>query len=117
DAGGIAHIVDRVALWLKGDAMELSGQKASVPLPRRDRLSTAAALRRHDDETGQVVALAAEAIRHPRAHARPARDGGAGVHEGVGRIVVDRLTLHRPVDTKVIRNRADVRQDVADLQA
>ena len=37
-----------------------------------------------DDEAGQVLALAAQAVGDPRAHAGPALQAAAGVHEVIG---------------------------------
>src|SRR5262249_34303084 len=118
DPPGSANIQYWIALGAKLDALELSGQEAAVPLPRCDRLSLAKpAQRRQHDEARQTIRLGAEPVEQPRAHARTARDGGPRVHERMGRIVVDRLGLHRAEDTKVIRNRADVREDCADFLA
>ena len=89
---GSAHVEHRVALGVEPDALEPAGQEAAVPLPRGDRLRLAElAVGGQHDEAGQIVALAAQAVGDPRAHRRPAGDGRAGVHEGVGRVVVDRL--------------------------
>ena len=75
DAGRIADVVHRVARRMERHALELARQKAAVPLPRRNRLrrARAGAARQHD-EAGQVVALAAQAVVDPRAHAGPAGD-------------------------------------------
>ena len=115
---GTPQVEDRVALGVEPDALEPAGQEAAVPLPRGDRLGLAEPARRgQDDEAGQVVALAAQAVGEPRAHRRPAGDGRAGVHEGVRRVVVDRLGHHRADDADVVGDRGQVREDRADLLA
>ena len=96
------------------DALEPAGQEAAVPLPRGDRLRIAAALAMLVSTTkpGRFVGFAAQAVRDPRAHARPAGDRRAGVHHRVGRIVIDLVGVHRADDADVVGDAADVRQAV-----
>ena len=54
---------------------------------------------------GKFVGLGPQAVEQPRAHARPALDDRAGVHEGVGRVVIDLLGLHRADDAEVVGDR------------
>ena len=54
------------------------------------------------DERGQVAVLAAEPVRHPRAHARPAREAEAGVQEVVRVRVLGELRRHRAHDAQVV---------------
>ena len=113
--GGLLDVVHRVARRVELHALEPAGQEAAVPLPRRDRLRrTRAGAARQHDEAGQVVALGAQAVDDPRAHAGPAGDRRARVHERVGRVVVDLLGLHRADDADVVGDAADVREEVAD---
>ena len=77
------------------------------PLPGREQ----------HDEARQILRLGAQAVEHPRAHARPARDDRAGVHERVRRIVIDLLGPHRADDADVVGDAADVREELADLLA
>ena len=115
DAGRIADVVHRVAGRVELHALKLAGQEAAVPLPRRDRLRRArAGSTGQHDEAGQVIAFAAQAVVDPRAHARAAGDGRARVHEGVGRVVIDLLGLHRADDADVVGDAADVGQIIAD---
>ena len=96
DALGVADVMDGVALRLELDALELAGQKPARPLPRRDRLvrpSCPARSARRSPADSRVSAP--EAVEQPRAHARPALDDRAGVHERVRRVVVDLLGVHR----------------------
>ena len=91
-------------------------QEAAAPEAREDRLARvlAGALRDHRDERRQVFVLAAEAVADPRAHARVAGLLVAGVDERDGRVVVDRLGVHRFDDADVVGDRLHVRQEVAD---
>ena len=111
--GGLFEVVHRVAAGVELDALVLAGQEAAVPLPGRDRLRAAAAGRvgGHHDEAGQVVALAAQAVGDPRAHARPALDRRARVHERVRRVVVDLVGVHRADDAEVVGMAGDVREE------
>ena len=116
DALGIANVVNRVALRAEVDALKSARQKAAVPLPRGDRLLlTAGAGAGEHDKPWQVFAVAPQAVPEPRAHARPAGDRRAGVHERVRRVVVDRLGHQRPHDADVVGDAADVRKERADL--
>ena len=89
-----------------------------MPLPGGDRLRLAEpAGRGQDDETRQVVALAAEPVGEPGPHRRPAGDARPGVHEGVRGVVVDRLGDHRADDADLVGDGGDVGEDRADLLA
>ena len=70
-----------------------------------------------DDEAGQVGALAAQAVRQPGAEAGPADDLVAGVHEDLGRRVVELRGVHRAQDGDVVGDRPQVRQQLGDLGA
>ena len=116
-AGRGAHVVDGIAGGLEFDALQVAGQEAAAPLPRGDRLALAASDAGQHDEAGQVLAFAAEAVEHPRAHRGPARDDRAGVHEGMGGIVVDLLGVHRADHGDLVGVFRDVGEGVADLDA
>ena len=77
----------------------------------------AATLAGEDHKSGEIVAIAAQAIGRPRSHARPAGDGRAGVHEGVGGVVVDGFGGHRADDADVIRDGAEIRKKLDNLLA
>ncbi len=116
DARGVRQVEDRVALGAKLDALVAAGQEAATPLPRGDRLVLPALSEgREDDEAGQVVGLAAQSVGDPGAHAGPAGDLRTGVHEHVGRVVVDRLGGHRSDQADLVDHRPDVREQCADL--
>ena len=90
--GGLLQIEHRIALAAQVHALEPARQKPGRPLARGDRLVLPALAERSEHhEAGQILGLAAEAVGDPRAHARPAGDLRAGVHEHVRRIVIDRV--------------------------
>ena len=56
----------------------------------------------HDDEGREIIGNTAESIADPGSHAGASSDGGAGVHEGVGRVMVDLIGLLGADDADVI---------------
>ncbi len=107
----------RVALGLKLNALKFARQKTRRPLPRRDRLRAGLALRGQHDVARQIVGLRAQSVEQPRTHAGAALDDGAGVHERVGRVVIDLLRVHRADDADVVRQLRDVREETGNLLA
>ena len=69
------------------------------------------------DERRQVLGLAAQAVAEPRPEARPAGLLDAGLDERDGRVVVDRLGVHRPDEAHVVGDLAGVRQQFAEPRA
>ena len=88
-----------------------------MPLARGDRLILSTSIGGQHHVARQVVAAVAQPVQHPRPHARPTGDLCAGVHERMRRVVVDLLRGHRPDDTDVIGNAADMRQCLGDRLA
>ena len=87
-------------------------QERRLPVLRLlDRVAAGA----HGDEAGQVLVLAAQAVGHPRTHARPRQPGLAAVHQQQRRLVVGHVGVHRADDAQVVGALGDVREDVADL--
>src|SRR5207245_331317 len=118
NARGVAYVKDRVALRTEVDTLEVAGQKTAVPLAGGDRLLLAGPARgSKDDKAGQVVAVSAEAVPGPRAHARPAGDERAGVHERVRRIVVDRFGVDRAHDAQLVGDAGQLWKDGGDFLA
>src|SRR5207237_2656373 len=76
-----------------------------------------AALRDHNDKGRQVLILAAQAVTEPGAEAGAAWLLMARLNVGDGRVVVDRLGVHRLDDGDVVHDRAHVRQQLADPSA
>ena len=69
------------------------------------------------DEAGQVAVLAAQAVGHPRAEARPAGVVAAGVQEQHAGRVQRQVGLHRADHGQVVGARGDVREQLADRHA
>ncbi len=67
-----------------------------------------------DDEPGQVLIHLAQPVRDPGAHARPSRLLRSRKDEGAGRIVIDRVGIHRADDGQVVDDLGRVRQQLAD---
>ena len=108
-----ADVQDGVAFAAKLDALKPAGQKSAVPLPRGDRLSLAefAEAGQHH-KARQIFAVAPEAVvSHEPIAGRPG-DGRAGVHERVGRIVVDGFGVQRADDAQLVGHAAQLGKDV-----
>ena len=102
--GGSERVKDRVAAAAQLDALVAGGQKAAAPEAVEQALVGigAGAVRDHHDERRQVVGLGAQAVAEPGAERRPARLLRAGLDERDGRVVIDRLGVHRVDDADVI---------------
>ena len=116
-AFGVADVVDGLALGLELDALVFAGQDAAGPLTRGDRLQAGTTGGGQYDVARQVLRFRAQAVEQPGAHARASFDDGTRVEEGMGRVVVDLLGLHRADDAEVVGDRTDVREDVGELHA
>src|SRR5690606_5104419 len=110
-------IEHRLAARTELHALITARQEPGAPLARGDRLVLRAARGDEDDESRQIVALAAEAVPKPRSHRRTSRDRRPGVHEGVSRIVIDLLRAKRADDADLVGDRPDVRKRLGDLLA
>ena len=108
DAGRIGEIQDRVADRSELHALVRGRQEAAAPEPVVQRLvvGVAGALRDHDDEGRQVVVLAPQAVGHPGADAGPTGQLGPGLEERHGRVVIDRLGVHRLDEAELGRRRS-----------
>ena len=83
DALGVGEEQHRIALGAELDALVDGGQEAAAPA-RFAAVGLVLAREQHH-EAGQVLVLAAQAVGEPRAHARPAENLVAGVHEDLRR--------------------------------
>ncbi len=119
DARRVADVQHRVALRaeLRRPGTGSAGSRCATAARRSAAAGRPCRCEVSTTKPGRSSALAAQAVREPRAHARPAGDRRAGVHERVGRVVVDRLGLQRADDADLVGDRADVREDLADLLA
>ena len=79
DALGVGEIEDRVPVAAERHALVRGREKAGAPVYGATTGAAGAGLK--DDKAGEILRFAAEAVRDPRAHARPAELAGAGVHE------------------------------------
>ena len=118
-AGRIVDVQDRIAGRAEAHARVLAGQKPARPEPRRNRLHLLGvrAAGDHHHERRQVVVERAQAVRAPRAEARPARHLVAGLHERDRRLVVDRLGVHAADEHEVVGHLLHPRQQLADPHA
>ncbi len=91
-----------------------AGQEGRLPVLR---LLDGIAARTHGDEAGQVLVVAAQAVGHPRTHARPDLPGLAAVHEQQRRLVIGHVGVHGADDADVVDAASRVREQVADLDA
>ena len=116
EARRIRQVKHRVAHRAELDALILRRQEPAAPQPVVQRLA-AGALGHHHDERRQVGALAAEPIGQPRADRRASGDLETGLEERDGRVVVDRLGVHRADEAQLVGGLGRVRQQLADPRA
>ena len=103
-AGRVGEIEHRLLAAAQLHALVARRQEAASPQPVVERLVGPPA-REQDDERRQVLVLTPQAVGDPRAHARPAGELRAGLHERDRRVVVDRLGLHRADEADVVGDR------------
>ena len=107
-ARGIGDVQHRIALRTALHALEDRGQKTAAPEAIAGAGMGAAG--DQDDEAGQVLALRAEAIGHPRAHRRPAKLRRAGEQQQLRRGVVELVGEHRLDEAQVVGDAGKLRQ-------
>ena len=95
----------RCSLTNLGQAVSRAVSRAKTSA---DRLRAAAAEACEHDEARQVGRVVSQPISNPCPHARPAGDRRAGVHQHVGRIVIDLIGVHRAEDANFIGHRAEM---------
>ena len=103
-AGRVGEVEHRLLAAAELDALIARRQEAAAPEAVVERLVGPPA-REQDDERRQVLVLAPQAVGDPGAHARPAGELRAGLHERDRRVVVDRLGVHRADDADVVGDR------------
>ena len=115
DAAGVREVEHGIAAGAELDALVDRRQEAAAPV----RVAAAGPLvaRAEDDEAGQVLRLAAQAVGDPGAHARPAEDLRAGAHHDLPGRVVERVGDHPLDDGDVVDDRREVRQQLGELGA
>ncbi len=112
-ASGIGEVEHRLLAAAELDALVAGRQEAAAPEAVIQRLVGPAPREQHD-ECRQVLVEATETVGDPRAHAGPARELRAGLHERDRRVVVDRLGLHRADERDVVRDLRGMRQELAE---
>ena len=96
---------------LEDRALVGGGEEAAVEVVQPAGRDQAAV---EDDEAGQVLALAAQAVGGPGAHAGPALQAGAGVEEVVGVGVLGKFAGHRADERQLVHDLGHVREQIAD---
>ena len=104
----VREVEHRVAAGAELHALVDRGQEAAAPV----RIAAAGPFlaRAEDDEAGQVLRLAAQAIAGPGPDARPAEDRRAGAHHDLAGRMVEGVGDHRLDDRDVVDDRRQVRQ-------
>src|SRR5205814_1417814 len=112
--------IGKVEYWIADgaefDPLVARGQETAAPQAVVERLvvGIARALRDHGHEGRQVLVLAPQAIREPRPNTWPAGELGTRLEEGDGRIVIDRLRVHRLDEAQFIDDLRGMRQQLTD---
>ena len=105
-----------------GHAIALRAEQAALVRRRQEAVAEELAPAGRDEptvdhhEVRQIVARVAQAVRHPRAHARAAHDAGARVQEVVGIGVLVELAGHRAHHAEVVRAARHVREERRHLE-
>ena len=114
DSGRAGDIMDGVPGAVEFDSLMAAREKARTPLPSGYWLRVAPTHARHDHEPGKVLTVATETIVDPRPHGGAAADGRPGVHEGMGRVMIDLLGKHRFHDTDLVSHLSMVGKKIGD---
>jgi len=113
DTGWVSEVEDGVFPGTELDAVVAGGQKTAAPETGVEGLA-ALAFGDEDDEGGQVVVVAAEAVVEPRAYTGAPGHLGARLEEGDRGVVVDGLGVHGSNDAEVVDDFGSVGQELAD---
>ena len=92
-------------------------KKAAAPQPVIQRLVARCTERNHDDESGQVLVLAAQTVSDPRTQTRTSCQLKTGERKRDGGIVIDLLRVHGLDEAEIVRNLRGVRQQLAQGRA
>ena len=103
---GARQIQDRVADGAKRHALVRRRQKAASPV--RGAPARAAWPRLEDNEARQILGFAPQAVRDPRAHARPSKLRTPGVGKNLCRRVIENFRRHGAHEGHVIHNRRNL---------
>ena len=108
------QLFDFLVLSVDVGALVNSRQKCALPVLRfLDRITAGA----HRDESGQILVHGAEAVSHPRTHARARQPRIAAIHQQQRRLVIRHIRVHRANHRDVVDVLGDVRKQFAHLDA
>ncbi len=113
--GRVGQEQDGIALGPELHSL-IDGGQESAPPARLAAVGSVLAREQHH-ETRQVLRLGSEAVGHPRPHAGATHDLVARVHEDLGRGVVELRGVDRAHDRELVRDLAQVWQEVGDLRS
>ena len=115
-AGGVIEVEYGIAGGAQLHALVFAGQESGAPQSRKQALIRIAVAGQgiHDDERGKIFIHAAQAVVEPCAHAGTSGKLAAGLHEGDGGIVIDRLGEHRSDHAEFIANSFGVGEKFAE---
>ncbi len=116
DAGRVLEVEDGIAGAAEGDAGVAGGEEAGTPHAGEEGLAIAGGGegRGEDDEGGEIIAFAAEAIGEPGADGGLAGDFAAGHDEGAGGVMIDGIGEDGTDDGDVIDDACGVGEDFTD---
>ena len=109
------EIQDRLALAAQRHALIGRRQKSARPIHRAAARTARAGLQH--DEAGQILRFAADAVGHPRTHARPAELRRAGVHEQFRGRVIENIRRAGMNDRDVVHDARGVRKQFRNPRA
>ena len=115
NAARVGEIKDGVAAGAELYALVDRGQEAAAPVG----IAAARAFlaRAEDDEAGQILRFAAQAVADPGPHARPAEDHRPGGHHDLAGSVVERVGGNALDDGQVVHNLGQMGQQFGQLDS
>ena len=114
NTGRVVEIENGITLATELHPLETPGEKARPPEAVIKRLACfRPAVGGESHEGGKICVLAPEPVGHPGPHARAPRIDRAGLEEGGGRVVIDRLGIHALYHADLIDHLRHVPQGLA----
>ena len=108
------QLLDFLVLRVDVGALINARQKGALPVLR---FLNRIAARTHRDETRQVLIHRAQAVRDPRAHARPRQPRLAAIHQQQRRLVIRHIRVHRANHRDVVDVLRRLRKQFAHFDA
>ena len=115
DARRVVDVQHRRSLVAEQHPGILARQIAARPARRTTRDATTGRDKHY--ELRQIFRRGPEAVTQPGTHAWPAGNGRSGVHQQLAGNVVELISVHRTHEADVVRDRADVRDQIRQLHA